>query len=265
MSRLFDWQLLHPRPPSLYDFVHSALQSDQDKPNAVRLRRLLSSPDAARLARQVRPGGTGWAVDEIQHARVIAAEAVHHGVLHTPAPALFARLRHHSVLPRDEATFIEAQKLRSMANLSAFGWFVTCEPSGDGYALTAALATEWGRGKLFSPLAVLHLALNGQGRYEREPGTDRPAIQIALPEDPHHPGVLADILDPILAGLMATCGTLLATLALLNASPSLPVTVPDQGQCAAHARRYGRGLASYSKIPATLPALSELVGARKVS
>ncbi|MGW2098688.1 hypothetical protein ACWCPX_13440 [Streptomyces olivaceoviridis] len=265
MSCLFDRQLLHPEPPSLYDFAQSALHSDQDKPNAVRLRRLLSSPDAARLARQVRPGGTGWEVDAIQHARVIAAEAVHHGVLHTPAPALFERLRHRSVLPRDEATFIEAQKLRSMTNLSVFGWFVTCETNGDGYALKAALATEWGRGKLFSPLAVLHLALDGQGRYEREPGTDGPSIQIALPEDPHHPGVLADILDPVLTGLMATCGTFLATLALLNASPSLTLTVPDQGQCAAHARRHGRGLVSYSKIPATLPALSELVGDREGS
>ncbi|MFG3207351.1 hypothetical protein [Streptomyces sp. NPDC048192] len=262
MSRLFDRQLLHPQPPSLYDFLQTALHSGEDRPNVVRVRRLLSNPDAARLARQVRPGGTGWSVEAIQHARVVAAEAVHHGVLHTPAPVLFARLRHHSVLPRQEAVFIEAQKLRSMGPLSAFGWFVTCESSGDGYALKAALATEWGRGKLFSPLAVLHLALDGQGRYEREHGTDGPAIQIALPEDPHHPGVLADSLEPVLTGLMATVGTLLATLALLNTDPSVTVTVPDQGQCAAHARRYGRSLVPYVKIPASLPALSELVNAR---
>ncbi|MGQ5637897.1 MULTISPECIES: hypothetical protein [unclassified Streptomyces] len=68
---------------------------------------------AARAACRIRPGGTGWPDDEIQHARVVAAEVVHHGVLHTPAPALFARLRHRSVLAGGEATCTEAHKLHS--------------------------------------------------------------------------------------------------------------------------------------------------------
>ncbi|MEU9057085.1 hypothetical protein AB0D37_43090 [Streptomyces sp. NPDC048384] len=262
MSRLFDRQLLQPDPPSLYDFLQTAVYTDASSPNIPRLRRLLSSPAAVRRARQVRPGGTGWAVQEIQHARVIAAEAVHHRLQDTPAPALFARLRHHCVLPQDEAMFIEAQKLRSMGPLSAFGWFVTRQADKDGHALQAALATEWGRGKLFSPLAVLHFALDGQGHYQREHGTDGPAIEIAMPEYPQQPGLLPSILEPILQGLMGTAATLLATLAVLNTGPLLPLTVPDQAQSAAHARRYGRSLVPYCKIPPTAPLLAEVGDAR---
>ncbi|MER5376273.1 hypothetical protein [Streptomyces sp. NPDC002553] len=263
MPRLFDRQLLQPDPPSLYDFLQTAVYTDGDSPNALRLRRLLSNPAAVRRARQVRPGGTGWSVHEIQDARVIAAEAVHHRVQRTPAPALFTRLRHRCVLPQDEATFIEAQKLRSMGPLSSFGWFVTRWPDADGHVLQAALATEWGRGKLFSPLAVLHLALDGQGHYQRQHGTDGPAIEIALPEDPQQPGLLPSILEPVLHGLMVTTATLLATLAVLNADPHLTRTVPDQAQSTAHARRYGRSLVPYCKIPATAPSLAEVVDVRE--
>lgn len=262
MSRLFDRRLLQPDPPSLYDFLQTAVYTDTGSPNASRLRRLLSSPAAVRRARQVRPGGTGWAVQEIQDARVIAAEAVHHRVQDTPTPALFARLRHHSVLPQDETTFIEAQKLRTMGPLSAFGWFVTHQEDTDGHVLQAALATEWGKGKLFSPLAVLHFALDGQGHYRREHGTDQPAIKIALPEDPQQSDLLPGILEPVLQGLMVTAATLLATLAVLNAGPRLIRTVPDQAQSAAYARRYGRTLVPYCKIPATAPSLAEVVDAR---
>ncbi|MEU9761809.1 hypothetical protein AB0D98_19095 [Streptomyces sp. NPDC047987] len=260
MPRLFDRQLLQPDPPSLYDFMQTLVHTDRDSPKASQLRRALSNPAAVRRARQVRPAGTGWSVPEIQHARVIAAEAVHDRVQHTPAPALFTRLRHLCLLPQDEATFIEAQKVRSMGSLSAFGWFVTREPDAGGWVLQAALATEWGKGKLFSPLAVLRLALDAEGHYQCERGTDSPAIEIALPDDPQQPGLLPSVLDPVLQGrLMVTTGTLMATLAVLNAGPHLTCTVPDQAQSAAYARRHGRGLVPYYKIQATAPSLIEVM------
>ncbi|MFC9282278.1 hypothetical protein [Streptomyces collinus] len=149
-----------------------------------------------------------------------------------------------------------------MGPLSAFGWFVTSRPDADGHSLVALLATEWGRGRLFSPLAGLRLALDGQGRYRREQGGDGPAVEIALPEDLHEPDLLPGILEPVFEGLMSTVGTLLATLSLLSTGPHLNTTVPEQAQSAAHARRYGRGLVPYVKIPATSPGLAEVADSR---
>ncbi|WP_406448681.1 hypothetical protein OH768_00040 [Streptomyces sp. NBC_01622] len=59
MSRLFDRRLLQPGPPSLYDILQTAVYTDTARPDAPRLRRLLSSPATVRGARQVRPGGVG--------------------------------------------------------------------------------------------------------------------------------------------------------------------------------------------------------------
>jgi hypothetical protein len=54
------------------------------------------------------------------------------------------------------------------------------------FADSTALAREWAGGRLFSPLAAQHLALDGQGRRQREHDADGPATQTELPEDPHH-------------------------------------------------------------------------------
>ncbi|MFI6063177.1 hypothetical protein [Streptomyces sp. NPDC051286] len=258
MTRLFDRQLAQPDPPTLYDFLQTVQSTDRDSPLAAKARVMLARPDIARLARTVRAGGTGVRVREVQGAHVVAAEAVHERVGSTPAPALFSRLCERSILPQHEVTFIEAQKLRSLGPVSAFGWLVHTEPEVDGYALQAYLATEWGRGKLFSPLAVCYLDLDHRGRYRREADTDGPATQFSTPDDPQRPGLLPSILDPILHSLMVTTGTLLATLAILAAYPQLPAIVPDQAQSAAYRRRSGRPLVTYRRIPQEASALQDL-------
>ncbi|WP_351234796.1 hypothetical protein [Streptomyces sp. NPDC002133] len=220
MTRLFDRQLAQPDPPTLYDFLQTVQYTDNDDPGAAKARVMLARPDIARMARSVRAGGTGVRVREVEGAHVVAAEAVHDRVARTPAPVLFARLCERSVLPQHEVTFIEAQKLRSLGPVTAFGWLVKADPTPDGYTLQAYLATEWGRGKLFSPLAACDLDLDERGRYRREAGTDGPAAQFSTPDDPQRPGVLSGILDPILPGLMVTVGSLLATLAVLAHHPS---------------------------------------------
>ncbi|WP_327309747.1 hypothetical protein OG730_41360 (plasmid) [Streptomyces sp. NBC_01298] len=259
MTRLFDRQLAQPQPPSLYDFLQTVQATGDDSPRAMRVRRLLASPEAARLARQVRPGGTGLSVRELHGARVVAAEAVHDKVSRTPAPELFARLRHQSVLPRHQLTFIEAQKLNSLGPVTAIGWLVTSRPAEDGYAMEAYFSTEWGRGKLFSPLAAFHFALDHNGRYRPEAGSDLPHVAMATPEDPQRPGLLPEILDPIAQSLSGTTATLLATLAVLDKAVHLPETIPDPAQSAAYRRRAGRALVSYRRISADTPALLDLV------
>ncbi|MEU0837781.1 hypothetical protein [Streptomyces sp. NPDC005969] len=256
MTRLFDRQLAQPDPPSLYDFLQTVQSTDSDRPLAAKARVMLARPDIARLARTVGAGGTG--VREVQGAHVVAAEAVHECVGYTPAPSLFSRLCERSVLSQHEVTFIEAQKLRSLGPLSAFGWLVHTEPTADGYALQAFLATEWGRGKLLSPLAICYLDLDDRGRYRREVDTDGPAAQFATPDDPQRPGFLPSILDPILHSVMVTTGTLLATLAILAEYPQPPAIVPDQAQSAAYRRRSGRALVTYRRIPQEASALQDL-------
>ncbi|MDX2733462.1 hypothetical protein [Streptomyces sp. PA03-2a] len=260
MTRLFDRQLAQPDPPTLYDFLQTVQATDRgsDSPGAVKARVMMARPDIVRMARTVRAGGTGIRVQEIQGAHVVAAEAVHERVGGTPAPELFSRLCERSILPQHEATFIEAQKLRSLGPVSAFGWLVHTEPTEDGYALQAYLATEWGRGKLFSPLAVCYLDLDDRGRYRREADTDGPAAQFATPDDPQRPGLLPSILDPILHSLMVTTGTLLATLAILAEHPHLPAIIPDRAQSAAYRRRSGRPLVTYRRIPRETAALQDL-------
>lgn len=257
MTRLFDRQLAQPEPPSLYDLLQ-IFQHGDDSATAMKARRMLASPEVARLVRTVRSGGTGLLVREVQGARVIAAEAVHRQVGSTPAPALFARLRERSVLPQHDVAFIEVQKLRSMASLTAFGWLVTTHSTANGYAMQAYLSTEWGRGKLFSPLAVCYFDLDSQGRYRCEDGTDGPAVEFSTPDDPQRPGLIPRFVDPIARSLMATVGTLLATLAVVAESPHLPQTVPDKAQSAAYQRRAGRALVTYRRIPPEATALQEL-------
>ncbi|MFB6984621.1 hypothetical protein ACNPQN_32760 [Streptomyces sp. NPDC056297] len=256
MTRLFDRQLAQPDPPTLYDFLQTTQYTDS--PLAAKARVMLARPDIVRLARTVRAGGTGVRVQKVQGAHVVAAEAVHDRVVGTPAPALFSRLCERSVLPQREVTFIEAQKLRSLGPVSAFGWLVITHPTADGYSLQAFLATEWGRGKLFSPLAVCDLDLDDRGRYRREASTDAPAFQFSTPDDPQRPGLLPGILDPILQGMMVTTGSLMAALVVLAEHPQLPEIVPDQAQSAAYRRRSGRDLVTYHRIPREAAALQEL-------
>jgi hypothetical protein len=74
MSRLFDRRLLQPGPPSLYDVLQTAVYIDTARPDASRLRRLLSSPAAVRRARLIRPGGVGWygRIQVISHCTISA-------------------------------------------------------------------------------------------------------------------------------------------------------------------------------------------------
>jgi hypothetical protein len=74
MSRLFDRRLLQPDPPSLCDILQTAVYIDTARPDASRLRRLLSSPATVRGARQVCPGGAGWygRIPVISHCKISA-------------------------------------------------------------------------------------------------------------------------------------------------------------------------------------------------
>jgi len=74
MSRLLDRRLLQPDPPSLYDVRQTAVYTDTARPDAFRLRRLLSSPAAVGQARLARPGGAGWygRIPVIPHCKMSA-------------------------------------------------------------------------------------------------------------------------------------------------------------------------------------------------
>jgi hypothetical protein len=265
VTRLFDRQLAQPDPVSLHDFLAVARDlGPAGDPTARRAAAMLADPRTARTARSVRPAGAGLLVDEVEGIPVVAAEAVHERTTGSDALELFARLRQAVVRPRQEALYVEVQKLRGqLGPVEAFGWLVICRPSGGGSELRAFLTAEvGGRGKALSPLATYLFDLDAEGRYVPEAETDAPAVRIAFPDDPAHPGLLPAVLEPVAMRLAPAVSTLLATLAVLAAADRpLEPTVPDPRQSNAYRKRSGRALVPYQRIPRRSPALDDLLPA----